>query len=707
MDRAAFRAGLRAAVAVAIPFAVGRYVLDQPQFAVFASFTALALLAFADYGGPMPARLGAIGVTIAVALVLVTLGTVTSENPWGSPIVVGIAAFAVAYAQVLGGYFVAGTNTVILFVVLSTGMPVPEDALGWRLAGTLAGGALAALVTALMWPERRDRDLGPSLGRAAAALRDCLVREDDRAAFLDVARTEVREVRARMAAPGPRAGEPTVAYRAGLRLTADLDRLLDRIGRTVRRPEPVPPAAVPLEDLSVRSLDAAAAVLGGGTPVADPVALRREARELLPATRAGLAADGDPDPAVFAQQAERLAVAGEIAHAATRAALDAHVASGRMPSAPDPAITPLLADTPLEVALRRLRGNLTFHSVRFRNALRVAAALATALILVHAFDLSHGFWVVLATLTVVRSASSTTGLTARQVLLGTAVGFVVALIVVLGAEADSHLYVFLLGLVIWGAVYAQRTHGLVGGQAGFTVLVVVLFGLLAPANWTLALVRVEDVVIGACVGVLIGIVAWPRGPAGQLPAALAALVERACAAVRAEAAYLLGRGAAPGPGLDDATLAAARRVEDDLAVALAERSPDLGRNETWPGLLADAVELWYSAWWVETLPPRPLQSAGCPRLSGSLETRVEAITAGYDAAAAALREGVPPPEAGGPVPDDAEVARCVATAVAATGGREALVGALAIRSWVRELEAGLVRMTDRLRAGPLGSGKGG
>jgi hypothetical protein len=36
-------------------------------------------------------------------------------------------------------------------------------------------------------------------------------------------------------------------------------------------------------------------------------------------------------------------------------------------------------------------------------------------------------------------------------------------------------------------------------------------------------------------------------------------------------------------------------------------------------------------------------------------------------------------------------------------GREALVGALAIRGWVRELEAGLVRMTERLDAGALRS----
>ncbi|HEX2507116.1 MAG TPA: hypothetical protein VHK23_02255, partial [Miltoncostaeaceae bacterium] len=109
MDRAALQAGIRAAVAVSAGFAIGRYALDDPQFAVFAGFTAMALLAFADYGGPVRIRLLAFAVTVAVALGLVALGTAVSESSWGGPLAVGCVAFAVAYAAVLGGYFVAGT----------------------------------------------------------------------------------------------------------------------------------------------------------------------------------------------------------------------------------------------------------------------------------------------------------------------------------------------------------------------------------------------------------------------------------------------------------------------------------------------------------------------------------------------------------------------------------------------------------------------
>ena len=104
----------------------------------------------------------------------------------------------------------------------------------------------------------------------------------------------------------------------------------------------------------------------------------------------------------------------------------------------------------------------------------------------HALDLQHGFWVVLATLAVVRTTASATSVTAGRAVLGTAVGFVLAVLVILGAEADSHLYMVLLGLVVFAAVYAARAGGVLAGQAAFTVFVVVLFSLLAPSNWTLA-----------------------------------------------------------------------------------------------------------------------------------------------------------------------------------------------------------------------------
>jgi uncharacterized membrane protein YccC len=162
LDRLALQAALRAGVAVSAGFALGRYVLDDDQLAIFAAFTAMALLAFADYGGPVRLRLAATAATVAVAFPLVALGTAASESAWGGPLAVGAAASVVAYSAVLGGYFAAGANAVVLFVVLAAGIPAPADALGPRLAGTALGGALAVAASGLMWPAPRGTPAGRS-----------------------------------------------------------------------------------------------------------------------------------------------------------------------------------------------------------------------------------------------------------------------------------------------------------------------------------------------------------------------------------------------------------------------------------------------------------------------------------------------------------------------------------------------------------------
>jgi uncharacterized membrane protein YccC len=58
---------------------------------------------------------------------------------------------------------------------------------------------------------------------------------------------------------------------------------------------------------------------------------------------------------------------------------------------------------------RRLRAHLTPRSVYFQGAVRVALALAAARLVAGVLDLQHGFWVLLATLTLMRSRAADTG----------------------------------------------------------------------------------------------------------------------------------------------------------------------------------------------------------------------------------------------------------------------------------------------------------
>ena len=58
------------------------------------------------------------------------------------------------------------------------------------------------------------------------------------------------------------------------------------------------------------------------------------------------------------------------------------------------------------------------------------------------------------------------------------------------------------------------------GQAGFTVVVVILFNIIEPTGWKVGLTRIEDVAIGCAVSVVVGILFWPRGATAELGRAL-------------------------------------------------------------------------------------------------------------------------------------------------------------------------------------------
>ena len=149
------------------------------------------------------------------------------------------------------------------------------------------------------------------------------------------------------------------------------------------------------------------------------------------------------------------------------------------------------------------------RSVWFINSLRGAVALAAAVAVADVGSFQHGFWVVLGTLSVLRTNAASTGATALRALAGTAIGFVVGgvLLVAIGS-ASTALWV-VLPAAVFVAAYAPGTAPFVVGQAAFTVTVAVLFNLLAPVGWSVGVVRIEDVALGCAVSVAVGALFWP------------------------------------------------------------------------------------------------------------------------------------------------------------------------------------------------------
>ena len=81
-----------------------------------------------------------------------------------------------------------------------------------------------------------------------------------------------------------------------------------------------------------------------------------------------------------------------------------------------------VGESTLALSLQRARGHFTPRSVVFQNALRLALGLAVARYLAGSFDLSHGSWVLLATLTLMRTTASATRSAMWPAFVGTLAG---------------------------------------------------------------------------------------------------------------------------------------------------------------------------------------------------------------------------------------------------------------------------------------------
>jgi uncharacterized membrane protein YccC len=167
-------------------------------------------------------------------------------------------------------------------------------------------------------------------------------------------------------------------------------------------------------------------------------------------------------------------------------------------------------------------GFLATRTVAVRNSLRTGLGLAAAVATTHIFPVQHGFWVVLGAMSVLRSSALTTGARMWRAVIGTSVGFVLgALLIELVGVQPAVLWA-LLPVMAFGSAYVPEVVSFVAGQAMFTMLVLIVFNLIVPTGWRVGLIRVEDVVVGALVGVVVSLLLWPRGARATVNKAIGA-----------------------------------------------------------------------------------------------------------------------------------------------------------------------------------------
>ena len=263
---------------------------------------------------------------------------------------------------------------------------------------------------------------------------------------------------------------------------------------------------------------------------------------------------------------------------------------------------------------RRLLSHLSFRSVWFRNAVRGGVGLALAVTVVEITNVSHGFWVVLGTLSVLRSSALGTGSTALRAVGGTAIGVVAGSALMVGIGDHTVLLWVLLPVVVLVSGLAPSLISFAAGQAGFTLVVIILFNIIQPTGWKVGLTRIEDVAIGCGVSIVVGLLFWPRGATAALGRALST----AFAASSGYLADAVERLTSTRRHVDTQTGEQASHrayllLDDAFRQFFAERGAKVVSVETISKLFTGSNRLRLAAFTLATLPVRP-PAAGQPEV---------------------------------------------------------------------------------------------
>ncbi len=627
------RAG-RTALVMPSLVAICNQVFGNPLLATFGAFGSIAMLLLVDFGGPMRDRLRAQASLGVACAALICLGTLASNSTVIAVVGMAIVAFVVLFSAVVSSVIASATTCLLLAFILPVSLPGPVSTLPDRVGGWGLAAAVSLVAIGVLWPAPARQ---PIRAKAIACCRAIAERLRGQIAFSqtpDAAEAIGRWEAARAAADAAVADLYTTFFATPYRPTglATSDRAVVRLVDDLRwcnaivlRAAPPPHPHAPDEgvldvkraaaDVLDRCAELLAAPGDPRTPLDTAVGelrgalvrLETEVIEELPV------ATEPPAPGAVVTGLDPSFRAQELSFVAIQIASNTHIAAAATRRS---WIDKLLGRQPegiggvLSSAGERARAHLERHSIWLHNSLRGSAALALAVLVADVGDVQHAFWVAFAALSVLRSNALATGQTMLRAVLGTTLGFLIggALVYVIGT--DTTVLWILLPFAVLFAGIAPAAISFTVGQASFTMVLLILFNILAPAGWKIGIVRVEDIVIGGLVSLVAGLLFWPRGAGRSLGQALGRAYEESVVYLTAAVQYGVGRcdplgGDAAEPRTEAlAAAAAARRLDDTFRTYLAERGTKqvpladatrLVTGVTGVRLAGDAVlELWRS-----------------------------------------------------------------------------------------------------------------
>ena len=591
---------LRAVLVVPPLFALTYEGFGNLQMALFAAFGGFASLIFAAFGGTRRDKLTAHFTLALVGSVALIIGTAVSGITWLAVVVTIPVACGIFFAGVAGPNAASGITAALLPYVLPVATPggvgtIPDRLAGWWLASVVS----TAVVLAIPAPSPGDR-LRAAAARSArtlAAHLEASVRGTATAADLAACHEAKNQLMSAFASTPYRPVGLATADQAMSSVVQLLEWCTALVADATEGHPDLDQAAPPDRDL----LSLAATVLsqtgdllaGTRTEPVETAALDRQREASAAYHRSAVTGDYDSVEIIarhaFHAQVITLAIRNILADVqiATRQADPETIAARRRGwygAQPEGTMAERRVAS-VSGAIGVLVRHASFRSVWFLNSLRGSLALAAAVLVADVSGVQHGFWVVLGTLSVLRTNAASTELTALRALGGTVAGFVAGALLLLGIGTSTPALWAAFPIALAVAAYAPGTLPFVFGQAAFTVVVVVLFNLL-PAGWRVGLLRIEDVALGCLVSLVVGVLFWPRGAAGIVGDDLADAFRRGAAYLTQLVDWALGnRHEAPDAGA--AAVTAGIRLDEALRGFLAEQGAKrVSKEELWMLVMA-------------------------------------------------------------------------------------------------------------------------
>ena len=501
------RSGIRVAVGVVIADSIALLVLKDGPPAFFASFATLILLYFLDFEGDAKQRLAGFTAASLVGVLGVVLGTFAAPITWVAIIATVPVSFAFTYARVLKGFVARSAVGLQLTFILPVLIPATPSELGDYLGGWAIGCVVGIICALTVLPRQKltlTRDALADWCTAAGNLTRLYAvnsHSGDVKAGLESAYEEIQKVTV---------GSPTRPGSLTLRLRALLQMVqyANSSTKLAMSTEDLGPDAhvSVLADASAKVFDSSASILKEDSLAPAPVdmdALRHQ--DLIDAQRwcaQGLAENP-------AKTLDELRAHYPVRLIAIGAAVMQWLAlRSRGQESQMPELGAFESSSPLEL----LRVNFRLRSPWFLNALRTGLAAAVAVGIAQAMGLKHGFWVVLATVSILQLSFSSpqTGRIALKIMGGTVAGTLVGAALVLIAPIQP-VFLILLPVTAFFAKFAQ-SKSITWAQFAFSPFAIINVTLLTwPPSTDTAGSRIIDIFVGLAVAVALTLAIFPRG----------------------------------------------------------------------------------------------------------------------------------------------------------------------------------------------------